>query len=146
MPGIRKLVMKVIRPARQVLFMVLIGIGFLLTTYHVQSQSSRSWDWVNWNVNINNISTADNKFHVQETQGIKVRQGLFIGGDRSINMDHLILIDNILVRDGTTDLQFAEANSAANCPTTPGIYCLFMTNNNELDIYYNFPRASNAGD
>src|SRR5258708_1283728 len=105
---------------------------------NASAASSRSWVWRRWDVQITNIDTQANSFHVSETHTINVTQGSFAGGDRSVSLDRVASISNVSVSDGSTPLTYVSADSADNCPLDAGIYCLFTNGYNERDIYYNF--------
>ncbi len=132
------------RHRRSVLLLILLTL--LVIPGAAQAQNNRSWEWTRWDVEISNINTSANIFHVVETQVIHVTSGSFGGGDRSVALDNATSVTNVTVTDGSTPLRLVNGNSASNCPTTPGIYCLFTTGNNERDIYYNFATRAYAGD
>src|ERR1700690_4153199 len=68
------------------------------------AQNSRSWVWQQWDVQISNINTKANSFHVSETQTINVTQGSFAGGDRSVALDRVSSISNVKVSAGSPPL------------------------------------------
>src|SRR5262245_5995608 len=105
--------------------LLLILLALLAIPGLAQAQSNRSWVWDRWDVNITNINTSANIFHVSETQVIRITNGSFGGGDRSVALEILTAITNVNVFEGTTQLRLVNGNSASNCPTTGGIFCLF---------------------
>src|SRR5260221_2745088 len=123
------------------LCIVFCAVSVVISITSVGSASaatSRSWVWRRWDVQITNIDTQANSFHVSETHTINVTQGSFAGGDRSVSLDRVASISNVSVSDGSTPLTYVSADSADNCPLDTGIYCLFTNDYNERDIYYNF--------
>src|SRR5438067_1054558 len=122
---------------RSLLLSLLLVLLLVLLPSAVQAQSSRSWDWQRWDVDISNINTSANIFHVVETQVIHVTGGSFGGGERTVASDKITAITNVIVTDGTTPLRLVNGSSRNNCPTTDGIYCVF-TEGGERVIYYNF--------
>ena len=57
---------------------------------------------------------------------------------RRRSFDWVTNVDNIEVKDDAAKLQYVAAHSAANGPTTTGIYCVFTISGNQSDIYYSF--------
>src|SRR5258708_19604245 len=74
--------------------------------------TSRSWVWRHWDVQITNIDTKANSFHVSETHTINVTKGSFAGGDRSVALDRVDSISNMRVSDASTPLTFVAPHSA----------------------------------
>jgi hypothetical protein len=126
---------------------ILLLLSLNLFTFRQTSYAAdRSWVWTRWDVDITNINTRANSFHVLESHQITVTEGSFGGGDRSISRNRLTDIRNVKVTDGETPLRYIAANSAKNCPTTPGIFCLFTINGGQdLDIWYNFAQRAFTG-
>src|SRR5512141_2068027 len=112
---------------RRLFAILLISCALLVGINHPAQAADRSWDWTRWDVVISKIDTTKNVFHVAETQVIQVTSGSFAGGDRGVDLGRVTGIDNIVVRDGSTTLKQVNASSADNCPSTPGIFCVFTT-------------------
>jgi hypothetical protein len=128
----------------RILMIVALAALSLISTRSA-SAANRSWDWRRWDVEISNINTSANVFHVAETHIIAVTSGSFAGGDRSVGLDRVTSIDNVTVTDSSTPLLLRRGSNADDCPTTPGIFCLFTNSRNERDIYYNFLARTYAG-
>jgi len=128
---------------------LLLGLLFVLlidaTSIHAAAKDTRSWVWTRWDVVINQFDVAANRFHVKETHQIRVTQGSFAGGDRSIDLSRLTAVENIHVRDGSTDLRRRNAEDADSCGLTAGIFCVFDVNG-ERDIYWNFTARTAVGE
>jgi Predicted membrane protein (DUF2207) len=130
---------------RRLLVITSVCFALLSLVASTTAQGTRRWEWQRWDVRIDRVDTSANSFHVAETQVIAVTSGAFIGGDRGVSLDRVTGIENVTVTDGSTALREVSATSAENCPLTGGIFCLFITPNNEVDIYYNFLSRTSAG-
>src|SRR5260221_13510415 len=128
-----------------ILFCVVSVVVAISSVGSAAAATSRSWVWRHWDVQITNIDTKANSFHVSETHTINVTKGSFAGGDRSVGLDRVDSISNVRVSDGSTPLSFVAADSADNCPLDTGIFCLFTNDYNERDIYYNFLARTYSG-
>src|SRR5260221_10812818 len=69
---------------------------------NASAATSRSWVWRRWDVQITNIDTQANSFHVSETHTINVTQGSFAGGDCSVSLDLVASISYLGVWEGST--------------------------------------------
>jgi len=128
------------------LLLAAVTLGLLVSPPQpAKAQSDRSWDWTRWDVQIFNVDTRNNLFHVTETHIIKVTVGSFAGGDRSVGLDRVVGIENVSIRDGSIPLVLRPGTSESSCPTTPGIFCVFTNANAEREIYYNFVARTYAG-
>ncbi len=105
----------------RILIIALLATLLSLTARGTTAAASRSWDWRRWDVQISNINTAANIFHVAETHIIAVTNGSFAGGDRSVALDRVTGIDNVSVTEGSTPMKYVQPSSAVDCPTTGGI-------------------------
>src|SRR5260221_6908033 len=123
------------------LCIVFCAVSVVISITSVGSASaatSRSWVWRRWDVQITNIDTQANSFHVSETHTINVTQGSFAGGDRSRSLDRVASISNGGVSDGSTPLTYDSADSAGHCPLDTGSFCRFPHDYNGRALYYKF--------
>src|SRR5947209_4944324 len=110
------------------LVLFLCSLAVALSVVPVSSASaanSPSWVWRRLDVQITNMDTKANSFHVSEVHTINVTKGSFAGGDRSVSLDRVASVSNVRVSDSSTPLTYVSADSADNCPLDPGIFCLF---------------------
>lgn len=113
------------------LFVVLLlGMTVLLGSQPVNAQQ-RSLVWRQWNVVIDDIDTAENRFTVREIYDIQF-SGTFRTGVATIELLRLERIEDIRVFEGGQALQLAPS-----CPSAAGTYCVDRQGR-DLLIEYNF--------
>ncbi len=129
---------------QRILIIALLMMILLVVPAGASAQSdNRSLYWARWDVEISNIDTTANSFHVVETHVLQITTGPINGGDREIPLDRITSIDNIRLSDGKTPLRPVNS-SADNCPSTRGIVCLSRSGGQQV-IYYNFTSAAQSG-
>src|SRR5258708_38987452 len=82
------------------LCIVFCAVSVVISITSVGSASaatSRSWVWRRWDVQITNIDTQANSFHVSETHTINVTQGSFAGGGCHVSSDRVASISSVWV-------------------------------------------------
>jgi type II secretory pathway pseudopilin PulG len=127
---------------------LLIAIALLTTAFGNVTRISaqdRSLHWNNWTVDISNIDTTNNVFHVVETQQIAIETGPFNGADRHIPLGRVTSIDNVHVFDGEKELQQYDLGPDS-CGTGLGIVCVSTDySTNEQVMYWNFTSQAKNG-
>lgn len=108
----------------------------LLNNAVVSAQDDRSVFWNVWDVEIDNIDTAANRFDVREIYDISFN-GSFSFGSAVIPRDNLESIDNIQVFEGGELL-------TQTCNEASGTYCV-ENSGNEVSITYYFQRPITNG-
>jgi len=129
--------------ARLVLFAVVALAAFFfgvtpLATAVERAQDNRSLVWEHFDVTIDQIDTAANRFRVTESYLIRVDRGPFRFGTAEIPMDRLNNIDSVVVYENGRALR-------EGCFGGEGTYCV-STYNDTLSIQYNFNSPANSGD
>jgi uncharacterized membrane protein len=89
---------------------------------------TRSVFWIDWNVEINNIDTANNQFDVREIYNVRF-DGSFTFGSAIIEDTNLEGIRNIEVFEAGRALQ-------ASCSNRPGTYCVENVQEGVSITYY----------
>jgi uncharacterized membrane protein YgcG len=121
------------------LFVILLTLTVTagLTPAAAQTSDGRSLRWDRYDVTINNIDTAANRFDVTETYALTIETGPFRFGYADIPRGRLTAIQNVAVYDGQTALQ-------SSCSGVAGTFCVTETSS-DYSINYYFLRTAQSG-
>ncbi len=128
----------------------LLFVCFLMCTAFLAAQPAaarplqKAAYWGSWNVDITQMDTNANRFHVRETHTILITEGVINGGDRQIRLDRVTGIDNIIVREGNRTYRTFN-NTPSNSCSGLGVVCLSIVGGEQV-IYYNFFAAANTSE
>lgn len=120
-----------------IVLILIANVAFGLFSNASSSGDGRSLQWDRFDVAINNVDTAANRFDVTETYAISVGTGPFSGGNRDIKLNRLESIQNVAVYDGQTPLR-------ASCSTYSGTFCAQPTRG-YYTITYEFTSQAYSG-
>jgi hypothetical protein len=108
-----------------------------LTPAAAQTSGGRSLRWDRYDVTIDNIDTAANRFDVTELYTLSIETGPFRFGYADIPRSRLTAIQNVVVYDGQTALQ-------SSCSGAPGTVCVTQTKS-DYSINYYFTQTVQSG-
>ena len=117
--------------------LLFLGMTAGLTLATAQTGDGRSLRWDRYDVTIDNIDTAANRFDVIEAYALTVETGPFRFGFADIPRSRLASLQNIVVYDGQTPLQ-------SSCSSAPGTFCVTSTQS-DYSINYYFRQTAQSG-
>ena len=121
--------------------LILVASAFSLPS-PTAAQSSSVY-WKRWDVEISAVDTSANQFHVRETHVFVAAGRAFNGGDRTIPLDRLTGISNIVVAE--SGRPYKVVNRSPDDCSGLGIVCLSVSDGEQV-IYYNFFNRAQLGE
>lgn len=97
---------------------VVIGAAVVFGDAGTSGGDGRRLQWDRYDVVINNLDTAENRFHVVEDYDLSIAVGPFSFGYREIPLDRIERIENVQVYDGQTPLRSGCAGGAGTVCVT----------------------------
>ncbi len=118
------------------LLSILLAFVVLSNTHIAGAQDNRSAEWLRWDVTIDQVDFANNRYHVSETHEVSF-SGTFRFGSRVIVLNNLEDIQDIRVYDGGQRLH-------PDCADNPGTICVTDTSEGRSIRYFFTSPVTNA--